>query len=130
MADLSSVIASLVGMGWPRDYADVNPPCWYTYAKDSPLHEPLEDPDYAPDVTDMESTLVIAPPAVYFLFVDVAPTGVLGATHIEVHDGQGPMVDGSAGIIPVWLGLNEVLAEARLLYLQWEVQQLREATLG
>lgn len=129
MANLSSVIASLVGMGWPRDYAEVNPPCWYVYAKDG-LHDSLEDPDYAPTVIGLASTLVIAPPAAYFLFVDVAPTGELGTTQIEVYDSQGPMVDGEAGVIPVWLGLNEVLAEARLLYLQWEVQQLRESTLG
>jgi hypothetical protein len=127
MADISNVIGQLVACGWPRDYANVLPPCWYAYGSDGSLSEPLEDPDYAPSLEGQEATLVIAPPTVYFLFVKVAPNGELGATTVEVHDGQGPSADGTAGVIPVWLGLDEVLAQARLIYLRWEVQELMRA---
>jgi hypothetical protein len=127
MAELSTVISELISKGWPRDYADVVLPCWYTFAKNSPLDEPLEDPDYAPDLEGREAFLAIAPPTAYYLFVEVAPDGELGSTSVDVHDGQGPCADGTAGVIPVWLGLDEVLAQARLLYLNWEVQALMEA---
>jgi len=130
MSELSTVINQLVAKGWPRDYANVSPPCWYCYTKGSALSEPLEDPDYAPSLEGKESVLVIAPPAAYFLYVDMSPSGELGSTKVEVHDGQGPWGDGTAGTIPVWPGLDAALAEARLLYLQWEVQAMREAANG
>ena len=131
MADhISRAIAALTSRGWPRDYLRAKEPCWYCYAKGSVLDERLEDPDYAPSLEGRESRLVIAPPTVYSLYVDVSPTGELGNTRVEVHDGQGPMEDGTAGEIPAWPGLEEVLAQARLIYLQWEVQQLREASHG
>jgi hypothetical protein len=127
MADISNVIGQLVARGWPRDYANVLPPCWYTLALNGSLAEPLEDPDYAPTLEGQEAMLVIAPPAVYLLYVEVAPNGELGATTVEVHDGQGLSADGTAGVIPVWLGLDEVLAQARLIYLRWEAQELMGA---
>ncbi|QVV66781.1 hypothetical protein [Synechococcus sp. LA31] len=130
MSELSNVISELVAKGWPRDYAQVEPPCWFTFAKSSPAAEPLEDPDYAPDLEGRESILVIAPPTAYFLFVEVGPSGELGSTNIEVHDGQVHMGDGTAGEIPVWPGLEAALDQARLIYIQWEVQQLREEAHG
>ncbi len=130
MTELSTVISSLISKGWPRDYADVVLPCWYTFAKNSPLDEPLEDPDYAPDLEGREAFLAIAPPTAYYLFVKVTPDGELGSTDVEVHDGQGPSADGTAGSIPVWPGLEAALAEARVVYLQWEAQELREASRG
>ena len=127
MADISNVIGQLVARGWSRSYVEVNPPCWYAYSSDDSLNGVLEDPDHAPSLEGQEATLVIAPPTVYFLFVKVAPNGELGATTVEVHDGQGPSADGTAGVIPVWLGLDEVLAQARLIYLRWEAQELMGA---
>jgi len=127
MAELSNVISSLVAKGWPRDYAQVEPPCWYLLSED---WSRLDDPDFAPDVAGRPATLVIAPPAAYFLYIDVLPDGSLGSTTIEVHDGQGPMGDGTAGLIPAWPGLEAALVQARLIYLQWEEQQLREEANG
>ena len=131
MADhISSAVAALTAKGWPRDYSRAKEPCWYAFANGGLLDDPLEDPDYAPFLEGRQSTLVIAPPTAYSIYVDVSPTGELGSTTIEVHDGQGPMEDGTAGEIPAWPGLEEALAQARLIYLQWEVQQLREASHG
>ena len=126
MADIATVIGQLVARGWPRSYVEVNPPCWYAYSSDDSWNGVLEDPDHAPSLEGQKAKLVIAPPAVYYLFVDVAPNGALGATSVEVHDGL-TCADGTAGVIWEWLGLDEVLAQARLLYLRWEVDELMQA---
>ena len=123
--DIANATRALVARGWPRDYADVHAPCWYILSH-GPLEETLEDPNYAPDISWSNAQLVIARDR-YLLYTNVAPSGELGETTIEVHDGQGPMGDGTAGVIAKWTGLDHVLDQAQELYLQWELQQMRGA---
>ena len=129
MTELSKLISQLVSKGWPRDYSNVISPCWYTYAIDSVLDEPLEDPDYAPDLTGKDGSLVINPkPGRYSIYIPVRANGRLGHGAVEVHDGQVHHADGFAGCveIPYRPKLQHLLDNAHRLYLEWELKQFEE----
>ena len=128
MTDLSILISQLVSKGWPRDYSNANAPCWYVISCDS-CYEPHEDPDYAPDLTGKDGSLVIHPrPGRYFIYVQVRANGRLGYGAVEVHDGQVHQGDGFAGCveIPYRPKLQHLLDNAHRLYLEWELAQFKE----
>ncbi|QNI53603.1 hypothetical protein SynBIOSE41_01082 [Synechococcus sp. BIOS-E4-1] len=128
MTDLSNLIAQLITKGWPRDYSNVIAPCWYVFPCDR-RDEPLEDPNFSPDLTGREGCLVIHPePGRYFIRVEVRPSGSLGYGAVDVHDGQVHCADGFAGCVEKLYRpkLQHLLDNAHRLYLEWELAQFKK----
>jgi hypothetical protein len=119
---LSNITSTLVTRGWSRDYHLGTFPCWYITCPNA-LYGSLEEPEIPPGEA---ATLCLQPNRHYYLLIVVNPRGELGATQVEAWEGQGPTEDGLIGEIPAWTDLDDVLAQARLLYLEWELEQIRD----
>ena len=119
---LSNITSTLVTRGWSRDYHLGAFPCWYIGCPNA-LYGSLEEPVIPPGEA---AKLCLQPNRYCYLMVVVNPRGELGATQVEAWEGKGPTEGGLIGEIPAWTDLDDVLAQARLLYLEWELEQIRD----
>ena len=109
---------------WPHDYIEEKVPCSHALPRAFPIDDfRIEDPDFAPDLTEQEGWLPSWPEGLFSLNIEINAYGQLGATDAFMHDRQ---IGAEADPEPITPspGLDTPLLEANALYLVWEMETL------